>query len=104
MANALYCHKEGVDHMKEVRPYFIFSFVSLTIAVILSKLFHFSLTNTWQAVVSLFFVFGPFMVYGWQKASQIEDQTPFLGTIIRGVIVAFLLGCVLIVVLVFKTN
>ena len=76
--------------MKYVRPYFLFSLISCIVAILFSRVFRFSLTNTWQAGVAIVFIFGPFLVLGWKFSNKQKDKYPLLCNIIR-------LGIVLLV-------
>ena len=54
--------------MKQVKPYIIFSMASLVLAILLSQIFQFPLSNSWQACVVLPFVFGPYWILGWNRS------------------------------------
>ena len=81
--------------MKQLRPYLLFSVVSFVIAVSLSVILQFSLTNTWQAAVALPFVFGPYVIYGWKMASKLNERQPTVCLVLRLVIFLFVFGYIL---------
>ena len=56
--------------MKKFVPYGIASLVFLVLSIVLSAIFHFSLSNTWQAMVALLFIFGPMWILGWKQTSR----------------------------------
>lgn len=81
--------------MKYILRYVAFSLISLLIAIVLSAIFQFSLTNTWQAAVAMIFVFGPYLVLGWRCSTKIYDEHFLLSFILRILIILIVLGYLL---------
>lgn len=81
--------------MKNLWPYFLFSFVSCVIAVLLSIIFHFSLSNTWQAGVALIFIFGPYLIYGWKRSAEYYEKYPFACLLVRTIISLFIMAYII---------
>ena len=75
-----------------IRPYLYSSITATVIASILSFLFDFSLKNTWQASVALFFICGPLWFFAWKETEFLNDKM----FIFRGFI-KFFLGAALII-------
>lgn len=69
--------------MKKIFPYFLFSSVSLFIAILLSKILGFSLSNTWQSGVILAFAFGPYWLYCWNISSHYKLVRSFVFVVWR---------------------
>jgi hypothetical protein len=69
--------------MKKLRPYFLFSIISILSATLLSIIFRFSLTNTWQSGVTLVFTFGPYFIYAWKFSKTHNTKYPYLCSAIR---------------------
>ena len=82
----------------KIRPYVIFSLVSLFIAIVLSNILNFSLTNSWQASIVLLFVFGPLWLFGWKKIDTIHKK-PVIFSCLKFCLVLVLLGYLLGVLL-----
>ena len=88
--------------MKKIKPYFIFSTTSLVVAVVLSKLLHFSLANTWQAGVFLLFFFGPYYVFAFKQATANRKSHPLVFAFLVYCLTVFSVGSILIAVLYFN--
>lgn len=73
----------------------LLSTTSLVISILLSKVFRFSLVNTWQACIALFFVFSPLWLYGWKFSSDKRDAYPFLCFFIKFAMLIWLVGYVI---------
>ena len=88
--------------MKKYLPYFLFSAIAAILSIVLSYIFEFSLSNTWQARISLLFVLGPLCICGWKETTAQKHKHPIICFIIRFYLVCtlFVLG-VLIVTIVF---
>lgn len=86
--------------MKQLKPYLMFSALSCAIAVFLSVIFHFSLSNTWQAGVAIAFIFGPYLLFGWKYSKQINEKNHLLYVIIRFGIIMFVFGYILSTILI----
>ena len=78
--------------MKKHLPYFLFSAISLIISIVLSHLFDFSLSNTWQASVALLFVFGPLWICAWKQACTQKHRHPVICFIVRFYLILMLAG------------
>lgn len=63
-------------NMKRIAPYFLLSFIFLVLSILLSLLFKFSLTNTWQALVSLLLIFSPLWILGWKQTYEYKVKHP----------------------------
>lgn len=85
--------------MKKFVPYCIASGVNLVLAIALSLLFNFSLSNTWQGLVSVLLVFGPFWIYGWKQADEHKDKYPFFSALGKWCLILFACGYLLVVLL-----
>lgn len=79
------------------KPYYIFSIVAYIVSVILSKIFKFSLHNTWQAFVVLVMVFGPLWVLGWKTSNKYKKKHSFICGIAKFYLVLILLGYLIFV-------
>ena len=86
---------------KSIKPYFLFSTGSIILALILSKIFSFSLQNTWQAGVVLPFIFGPYWIWGYKVSKDIKQNHPFLFFIIRFYLFLFVISFVTIYIVYF---
>lgn len=64
--------------MKPFKTYLLFSVSAIVISIILSVVFNFSLSNTWQAGIALIFIFAPMGVYLWQWSDRNKERFPFL--------------------------
>lgn len=84
--------------MKKILPFFKFSTVSLVVALTLSYLFDFPLSNSWQAGVTLLFVFGPYWVYGWKQTAVYKGKHPFVCLISRFYLVLMVVGYLIAVI------
>lgn len=73
-----YIMKRNELFMKKIVPYCVVSFIFLLLSIALSMLFQFSLTNTWQALVSLLLIVSPLWVFGWKQTCEHKDKHPFL--------------------------
>ena len=78
--------------MNKFLPCFILSTVALVLAITLSFIFAFPLSNSWQAGIALFFVFGPYWIYAWRKARSCKDKHPFLCGLARFYLILMLVG------------
>ena len=77
--------------MSKILKTSILSASFLVISVILSAIFDFSLSNTWQGGVAVVLVFAPFWVYAWGLSTKLK-HLPFLCYIIRFFLVAAVVG------------
>lgn len=75
------------------------SAIALLISIILSKLLDFSLSNTWQASVVLFAVFGPWWIYFWKQTKDHHSQHPFLCLGSRFVLILLFIGYLISIIL-----
>jgi len=73
----------------------ILSVTFFVIAVILSVIFKFSLSNTWQGGVAVLFIFGPFWVYTWGLSTRLK-HLPFVCNIIRFFLITAVVAYVLV--------
>ena len=87
--------------MKKFKFYGLFSAIALVASICLSVLFKFSLSNTWQAMVALLFIFGPLWIYGWNKTGTLKTKQPFLFIFCRFCLINVVIGWVLSVILLF---
>ena len=78
--------------MKKLLPYALFSTISIILSVILSYVFDFSLSNSWQAGVVLLLVFGPYWRYCWKFSRQYKEKAPLLCLCLRGILIMLLFG------------
>lgn len=78
--------------MKKNLPYFLFSAIALVISIILSYVFDFSLSNTWQACVALLLVFGPLWICGWKQACAQKHKHPVICFLARFYLILMLVG------------
>lgn len=86
--------------MKKFFPYFLFSSSSLFVAILLSRLLGFSLSNTWQAGVVLALVFGPYWLYSWNCSNKYKLVRSFTFVVWRFCLI-LLLTAYIIALLVF---
>ncbi|MBE6920334.1 MAG: hypothetical protein E7468_02070 [Ruminococcaceae bacterium] len=78
--------------MKKYLPYFLFSAIALIISLVLSFLFDFSLSNTWQACVALLLVFGPLWICGWKEVCVQKHKHPVICFLARFYLILVLVG------------
>ena len=64
--------------MRPFKTYLLISVGAIVISVILSAIFNFSLSNTWQASIALFFIFTPMGVYLWKLSDKHKERVPFI--------------------------
>ena len=64
--------------MKRFLPYMCLSIIAIFVSMALSKIFHFSLSNTWQGLLALTPILGPYYVYGWKMSQEIKNKSFFL--------------------------
>ena len=88
--------------MKKFLPYGIFSLIALVISIILSELLDFSLSNTWQALLALVFVFGALWVYGWKQTSVHKRNHPFISFIGRWCLIMLVIGYIISALLILS--
>lgn len=69
---------------------------ALLVSIFLSRIFDFSLSNTWQAGVSLFFIFGPWWKFCWMYTQNHQSQFLFLFS--RFVLILLLVGYVISII------
>ena len=86
--------------MKKLLPYAIFSAVSLIVVSVLSIVFSFSLTNTWQGMVSLIPIMGPFYVLVWKLTKEYKKREPLICFFVRFFWIASVLVYAIVTVLV----
>jgi len=79
----------------KILPYFVFSCVALVLSIMLSWIFEFSLSNSWQAGFVLALVFGPYWRFFWKKAALSSGNKRLF---MRFCLVNILLGYVITVV------
>lgn len=84
--------------MKKFFPYCILSLIFLAISIILSVIFDFSLSNTWQALVALPFIFGPIWILGWKQVAIHKTKHPLLCVFGRFCLVVSAIGYMITVV------
>ena len=80
--------------MKKMAPYCIASLIFLVIAIILSLVFRFSLSNTWQGLVSLPFIFGPLWIWGWKQTCVHKTKHAILSFFGKYCLILFAVGYV----------
>lgn len=85
--------------MKKFKPYGVSSTTGLVLSLVLSRIFGFSLQNTWQAFVALLVIFGPLWVYGWKASIALKRKHHFTFLLIRLVLFMLASEYLLIVVL-----
>ena len=79
----------------KILPYFAFSFVALLLSIVLSSIYAFSLSNSWQSGIVLALVFGPYWCFFWKKAGL---SSGFKCLFLRFCLVNILLGYIITVV------
>ena len=82
----------------KIAPYCVLSVIFLAISIVLSWLFGFSLSNSWQALVVLLFVFGPLWICGWKQTQKHKGKHPFGSLFGRFCLVLTALGYLIIVI------
>ena len=85
--------------MKKLVPYCIASGVNLVLAIALSLLFNFSLSNTWQGLVAVLLIFGPLCILGWKQANEHKGKYPFISALGKWCLILFTCGYLLVVLL-----
>ena len=69
--------------MKRFLPYMFLSVASMVVSVILSKVLSFSLANTWQGLLALVPIFGPYYVYAWKTSQRYERKSMLICFFLR---------------------
>ena len=87
--------------MKRIIPYCVSSIIATVVAVSLSIMLGFSLSNTWQASVAMLFIFGPLWVCGWRETTAIKNKHPLVFVLGRFCLINLVIGYILSVVLFF---
>jgi len=84
--------------MKKLIPYCVLSAMALTAAVYAYIILDFSLLS-WQALLALLFIAGPFAVYGWKQLARLGNKYPFACILCRFGMIVLAIVFVLIIVL-----
>ena len=87
--------------MRRIIPYCVLSIIAAVVAIGLSIILDFSLSNTWQASVAMLFIFGPLWIYGWRETTTIKNKHPLIFVFGRFCLINLVIGYLLSVVLFF---
>ena len=88
--------------MKKFMSFFMLSVIVTIASLILSAVFDFSLSNTWQAFVAMLFIFGPLWVFGWKKTGEFKNKYPLAVIFFRFCLINLIIGYVLSVILLLR--
>ena len=85
--------------MKKILPYCILSIVAIIVSICFSAIFGFSLSNTWQGLVAVLFIFAPLWVFAWKKVGVLKNKHLLAFVFGRFCMINLVVGYVLSVVL-----